>query len=484
MLPPIVERAPIRRNVMQMFTAQVITWLIATVLAVVIPRALGPEVLGELSLATSLWLIAAIVIGLGTSMYLQLEIAQSPNTGLAMVGPVIVLRTAAWLLAALVLGTYTLLAGSSTMFALLMALVGFNVLINVWSDVLTTSFLGMERMSIPSFLSIASKATNLVLVLAMLALQFGVYGVVIAGIIAGAWPFLFLLRRFTGLGHITLKGANRHVSHILRSSWPFMMAGLAVVVYQQIDVIAISWMIGPRDVGWYSTADSLVTSLGAPATVVFAAIFPALGRLHRHDPEGLVRLVQRAFSLLTLAAVPIGLGTMVIAPSFAPMLYGDEFRETGDVLVAFGPVIILSFCTLLFGGVALATERSNLWVAVVLGAAALTIPLDAVLVPWTSDRFGNGAIGGAIAFIITETFQFAIGLWRVAPHLVNRATAWRIGRILIAGGAMMACTWPLREQFILLPIGVGAITYGVAVVALRVVGADERALIVDALRRG
>jgi O-antigen/teichoic acid export membrane protein len=256
-----------------------------------------------------------------------------------------------------------------------------------------------------------------------------------------------------------------------------------LVLYQQIDVVVISWTAASEDVGWYGTADTLFGSLLFPAVVVTATIFPSLGRLHVDDTAGLTDLVQRAFSTLIIVAVPIGLGTTLVAPAFAPQLYGEEFRETGTVLAILGPVIILTFGTILFGTVAQSTARVQLWIWVLLLAAFLTIPLDIVLVPWASDRYGNGAIGGALAYVITESVQFTIGLFVIAPFLVRRDIGWRVSRVLLAGAVMFAAGWPLRDAFVMIPIVACATVYVVLLFAFRVITDDERQLIGHTLQR-
>src|SRR5690606_6310642 len=114
--------------------------------------------------------------------------------------------------------------------------------------------------------------------------------------------------RFRRLARIPVRGWRTLVTPALRASVPFMVIELALVTYRQIDVIVISQIASKRDVGWYSTADVLAGSLLFPTTVILASAFPTFGRLHAQDPARLRDLVRRAFSLLLVVSVPIGLG--------------------------------------------------------------------------------------------------------------------------------------------------------------------------------
>lgn len=478
-----IERSSIGRNVASLMTSQLVTWTIATIASFVIPRFLGPAVLGDFRLATSLWLIATVVAGLGTSQFLQLEIARDQRAGLPLIGPILALRTLAFGGCAIVVAAYVWGTADTVRFAVIVAMIGITTLVTAWYDTVSAAFMGLERMSIVALVGASTRLLYAVVVVATLVLGAGVYGILATGIGAAALGLVCLAVVLRRLSSITARRWRRQAASIVRSSSTFLWAGVALVTYQQIDLIVISFVAEREDLGWYGAADTLFGSLLFPVTVLVSAIFPSLGRLHHHDPPALRALVTRTFSLLLVLAVPIGLGTMIVAPAFAPILYGEDFRETGDVLAVLGPVIVLTFGTILFGRTAQATGRARLWVIVLAGAALATVPLDLVLVPWANGRFGNGAIGGALAYVVTEIAQFTIGIAIIAPYLLNRSVGWRALRVLAAGGVMVAVGWPLRNVFLPVPIALCAVVYATAVVAFRVLGDDERRLVRDLLAR-
>ena len=191
---------------------------------------------------------------------------------------------------------------------------------------------------------------------------------------------------------------------------PFLGVALALALYRQVDVLVIAEVAGEHDPGWYSAADTLFGSLLFPTTIILASIFPtALGRLHEHDPPEMRRLVTKTFSLLILVSVPVGLGAAVVGTDRPATLWagvlGDR-RPDDDLRAGDDPHIrndVPRDCE--YGPGSPTVRRSLLLVS-----AALTIPLDIVLIPWAADRYDNGAIGGALAFVVTETLQFVVGL--------------------------------------------------------------------------
>ncbi len=479
----LVERSSIRRNVAHMSSSQIATWSLSLLVAIVLPRVLGPEVLGEFQLASSLWAIGAVVVGLGTTLYLQIAIAREQRSGLAMIRPVLMLRTGMFVLVAATLAVYLGVVGGTETFVVVMALIGLSRLLLTWNEVYSTAFVGLERMAATAAVSVGMKLLTVVGVLATLLFGFGVIGVVSVGVISSLVGLIVIVWRFRLTATVPRSDWRGQLVPITKASIPFMMVALANTTYRQIDVIVVSQVAGDRDLGWYGLADVLAGSLLFPATVVIASVLPSMGRLHAENPARLRELVRRTFQLLVLVGVPIGLGTAVVAPSFAPTMFGEDFAGAGDVLVVIGPVLVLTFGTTLLANLALATDKRGFWLVMLFAAAALTIPLDIVLVPWASDRYDNGAIGGALAYVVTETAQFALGLAVVAPYLVTRSMVWRSARVLAAGGAMMLVAWPFRDHFFAIPAIIGAVTFIVAAVVFRVFDDFQRRLIGDVLGR-
>jgi O-antigen/teichoic acid export membrane protein len=460
-----------------MMNAQLVTWTMALVLSVVVPRYLGPDMVGQFRLANSLWLLGRTLVAAGTTRYLQLEIARAGRRGLRLVGPVLLVRTGGFVVVAALLGVYAVTSGQGRTFEILMIIVAIDSLFYLWTEAMATAFVGLERMATPATVNVVIRVSVTLATLVVIILNGNVYAVGAAGGVGVALGVVILVRRLRPLTPIVGRSDVRHGREVLTGSLPFMFSGAALILYQQIDIIVISWTADQAAIGWYGTADSLFGSLLFPATVLTATIFPTLGRLTRDDPDGLRRIVQRGFTSLFMLGVPIGLGTVLVAPSFAPLLYGDSFAETGTVLAILGPVIILTFGTILFGTVAQATGRVRLWTFVLFAAALVTIPLDLVLVPWADSRYDNGAIGGAVAYVVTESLQFIVGLAVVAPFIVTRSWSWRVARTLAAGGIMFVVGWPLRDAFVLVPVAACAVVYPACLFAFRAVTEEERLML-------
>lgn len=472
-----LERFSLARNLAHMLASQLATWILTLALTIFQPRFLGPEAIGQMRLALSLWLIAAVFINLGTGQHLTLLTARDRSTGIAMIGPILVMRMIVFVVAAIAFAVFLVVSGATGEFAAIMGFYALFILFAMVSDTIGAAFVGLERMSVPASAGVAARVFGTVV--AIIVLLLGGNAVAVVAVAAGGnlIGLIILVMAIRGITTISFRGWRSMARPILQASFGFLVASAILVIYQQVDTVVIAVLVEDEVLGWYGTADTLFSTLLFPITILMGVVFPTLGRLHTDDPGELIALVKRSFRTLLMVAVPIGLGTTIVAQQFAPLLLGEEFEESGDVLAVFGPVILLTFGSILFATIAMATERQMFWNAVMFVGVVLTIPLDLIFVPWADSNFSSGAIGGALAYLGTESMMVILGLWKIAPYLLERSTLWRTLRTLLAGGLMFAAAWPLRDRFLLLPIAVGALVYPLALSVLRVITDAERQMV-------
>jgi O-antigen/teichoic acid export membrane protein len=470
--PP--QKGKIARNIVVLMGSQVITWGLALVLTTVEPRYLGPEGVGQIRLAISLWAIINVFAELGTSTLLTLQFARDPKRAAALLRPVLKLRVTAEMLGWIAILVIVLAAGYDKDTAIVIALVGLGLNVTIVAETARASLYGLQRMGAAARVDVITKVVTVVLIVLVLVLGGRAEWVAIAMLVAAivSCVLMWIPVRHEAAQYGGQQGPPAFA--VMKMGSPFLLGSAVQIVYGSIDVVIISLLATEDEIGWYATAATLFGSLLFVPTVLMTSLFPALAQIHEQRPEALDELLRRAFRSMLLLAVPMGLGTIIVCNQVAELLFGDDFAEAGPVLGVFGIVIILEFQTILFGRFAFATGRHAVFNTVMIVATIATVPLDLVLVPWTHRQFDNGAIGGALSYVVTESIIFGYGVFKLAPQLLNGPTLVRLVKSGIAGGAMMAAGWPLRDMFLLLPISVGAIVFiGVALV-VRLLDENER----------
>jgi O-antigen/teichoic acid export membrane protein len=478
MSEPVESSAPaslrtVGRNTGILFGSQSITWVVSAVLLAFIPRFIGPTRLGQFAVASSLWAMVAVIVRLGTSTFVTLESARDHDQAGRFIGPVIRARFLASFAGWILIVGFAIAVGYSGAIVLLAALMGIVLTIEVFTETERSALVGLERMADVARVSITTRVVGAAAVLAALFVTRDIYAVVVVGIIPALMSSFMLHRRLSRLTTVQFSASWSEVKLVVKGGAPFLIAGVALIVYQQVDVIVMSLLVDEHAIGWYGAADRLFGTLLFAPSILTVSLLPALTREHAREPTAAAHMVARAFDALVILAVPIGLTAVVSADQFTLLLFGDEFAEAGPVFAVFGVVVMLTFFSILFGSYAVAIGRQTAWNVLIIAAIAASILLDLVLVPWTDSEFDNGAIGGALAFVFTEGAMVLYGVWKLAPQIVTARRIALVVKCAVAGGCLIGAAWFIRDRFFVLPALAGMAAYVVALVALRVLDRDE-----------
>lgn len=456
-----------------MMLSQVMTWGIALVFMIFLPRYLGAVGVGKFQLAGSLWAIVSIVVSFGMDTYMTKEIARVPEKVSLYFNASVVLQIVLFLLGVGGMAVYTKLAGYPDDTVFIIAIFGVSTFIGQLSLSCRAILNGLERMEYVSLSDVTSKGISTLISIILLLLGYGVTAVALVSILGSAIGFVIHFVALRRIQPISFEKVNLSLSlKILKASFPFLILNGFLVFYAQVDIVIISLLVSEEALGWYGAADRLFNTLLFIPTVFMAAVFPALSRLHLEGSDKMASLSRLSFDLLFLAAVPIGFGLVAIADPLIALIFGENFLESAPILKVFGIVLIFTYQNILVGSFLISTDRQAPWTRVIMLAAVASIPLDLVLIPWCQQTYNNGAIGGAIAFVITEAFMLGGGIYLLPKGTLGWANFSYAARTLVAGGVMLTAVWGLRDSFLLIPIAVGAAVYAACILIFRLISPE------------
>lgn len=184
-------------------------------------------------------------------------------------------------------------------------------------------------------------------------------------------------------------------AHWLNVSFPLMLAGMFAFVVNQVDVLMVGTMLGPREVGIYSAAVKTASIANFVLVAVNSVVVPSVAALHaKGDVAALQSLVTKATHLAFWPSVMISIGLVFLG---APVLslFGREFALGRSILaiLLIGHLFSAAHGTVGYLLNVTGHERLTAWV---LGLSALVdIVLNVLLIPiW-------GAMGAAVATTTT-----------------------------------------------------------------------------------
>lgn len=449
----------IAKNASFLMMSQVVTWSMALLLMVFLPRYLGAAAIGQLHLANSIWAIVAIFVGFGMGIMMTKEIARSKDNFAELAGTSLVIRLVFFFISIVVVVIYLQWANYSSQTLWVIAIIGISNFIGIFTGVFYPALAGNERMEYIAYADIAAKLFRTVATLALLFMGYGILfvaTVIIGSSIIQVSVMAFATRK---INPITLNFRWDLVKWILKASVPFFLVAVFRTIYIQLDVVIISLLVNEEVIGWYSAADSLFSTFLFIPTIFLTAAFPALSRLYEEKSDKLGTLMRKSFDMLLLLSIPIGLGLFVLGDEIVLLIFGPDFINSGAVLSVMGFVLIFTYLNMLVGRFLIATNRQSKWTIVMALAMLVSIPLDLILVPWCQSTFGNGAIGGALAFVVTELGMLVLGIILLPKGSLGRSNVWFGCRALLAGIIMVVVVWQFRDLFIAIPIIVGALTF-------------------------
>lgn len=474
--------APVRagrrliENVAALLASQMLGWVMSLVLIVVVSRSIGARSVGHLQVATTWWALGTVFVGAGTSTVVTLDIARDRDHGAEVLGAVYRARVIVYAIVAAIVAVASIAVGQPAELQVLLIILGVNALLAALADVAGATLQGFEDLVAPSRVAVISRFIGVVPVLvAVTVFDAGVVTVSVIGAFATAVAVSMLHRQVRTYCVISFSSDLEAVLAVLRRGLPYLGGALAFTLYREIDVFVMSALLDFEPLGWYSAADRLVSSTLFLPTIVATAFFPVVARMHAVDADEAAHWFGKVFDTMLLVSLPAGLGLVVMAQPLVDLVLGAEFSDAGPVLALLGIMLVFTFHTTLVGQFAVATGREVAIYLTLFFAALLTIPLDLVFVPFADDRFGNGAIGGAMSYIVTEVLIFVVGVVWIAPGIVGRSTARRIGKCAIASAAMVGIALWLRDLPIVVPIAGAGAVYVVALVLLRTLHDDELA---------
>jgi O-antigen/teichoic acid export membrane protein len=467
----------IAKNVGVMMASQLVTWGLAFVLAIFLPRYLGATAMGAISIANSIWMIMSVLFAFGMDTHLTKSISRDPAKTSELLSTSLLLRVAFFAVSCAVVALYTWTMRYDAQLLTVVSLIGASFLFASFAGAFNAALIGLERMEFVSIANIVSKGLLTGLSVLLMFLDAGLYPVVAVGIIAALSSSIILFFSISRSYPLGLRFSVPEARTMLVASSAYLVSGLAMTVYQHIDKLFIQALVDTRTVGWYGTAMNLFGTTMFLPVVFGTVIFPSLARSYATGDAKLNLIAQRSFDLMFLLSVPVGLGIVVIGQPLVDLLYGPEFAQSGPILMMLGVVLIFTYLNTILGQLLISTDRTGKWNLVMIAAIVLTLPLDLWLVPWTRDVFGNGALGGTLAFLITEFGMVVAAILLMPRHTLQWSNVRTAALTLLAGLLMMATSWWFRESLMLVSILVGAATYTAAVMLLRIVPREDLMMI-------
>ncbi|HEX2647941.1 MAG TPA: polysaccharide biosynthesis C-terminal domain-containing protein, partial [Candidatus Dormibacteraeota bacterium] len=280
---------------------------------------------------------------------------------------------------------------------------------------------------------------------------------------------------FFRLGRVRLRLDLDIIRRWLPLALPFAYTSFLTNLYFDADRVILPHFRSFAEVGWYQFAYKPFEATQFVPLAIQVVVYPILAVYFVSDAARLKVAYARFFKVLILLGWPLSVGTFVLVHPIGRLFHLYAKSEPSLRILAFA--IVFLFANSAFYAMLNATNRQHLNAWATGLAAVFNIALNLVFIPL------YGYLGASATTVVTEASLCAMGWFfvqRQAPDL--RLPVVALGwRILLAGLVMGAVLYPLSGVSIFLSVPAGFFAYLIAILALRVVDADEWELAAEGL---
>ncbi len=465
-------------NIMFLVSGQGLSWVLASVQILILPRYLGPAGLGTLSLMWSISAIVVVVAALGTKMFILREVAREPTAASLYVGPATLLCTGVaiicWSLVALAIN----LTENTQTIKLVLYLVAAASILSLSGSPLRASMQGMDKMHYTLFEVLLDKGMNTLLILGVVAFNLGIIAVASIGLITSSLVLIMYWLSFLKQYKIKFWGSLNVYQQLLKGGFHFLISDISFNIYLYLDGILLVSLTNETILGYYSVPVRLFGTLLVAPVIVGQALLPTLSRMNSNGNQDSNTFANNFLSFLVCISIPVAVGTTLIAEPFIYLFYGKQYAPSIPVWILLGWTTIPTYLGIGLYQILVSQDKQSSWSKLMIMAIFVNCGLNVVLILDAQSRFGNGAIGAGISQLLTELVIGYFAIRTVGKSIVGSQLALNALKSLVAAIIMGVVIWPLRETFLLIPILVGIVIYlGLSVVLFDLTGILKLAVV-------
>ena len=301
-----------------------------------VARYLGPTQFGELAYVLAYIALFQAVATLGLDGIVVREIANDRDSANTVLGTAFALRLGigfiCWVLA---VGSMAWFKGPNNSSVLLTALIGSSLVfqaadtVDLWfqsqSDNRRTVLAKLAAYLISNGVKVALilNGAHLVAFAAVMVID----GFIAAVGLAIAYKFLPCEKRW--------RRVYTTACRLLSESWPFVIAGLSIMVYMRIDQIMIKEMLGPKELGIYAAVLPLATLWQFIPIMLNTSLAPFVAQKKVEGEKAYWEALQKVFKTYAMLGWLICIPTVLFSTTIITALYGDEYKDGSSVLMIY-----------------------------------------------------------------------------------------------------------------------------------------------------
>ena len=326
------------RNIMWAVCGKIVSLLGVLVGAIIVARYLGQEQYGIMNYVVSYVAIFQVFADFGLDLIQIREESKNPSLRDKIIGTVFVLK--------LLFAFITLLAIPITLYFFETSLeISYFIMIYAFSVVLNTTWVSRNHFTsiVWNEYMVKTEITRtlvgiivkVALVLMHMSLIWFIMSLVLDSFLLATGYIISYAKKIDSIRK--WKFDKELAVYIVKQSFPLLLSGAAIVIYNRIDQVMIGSIIDQSRLGIYSVAVRFVELLVFVPTIISQTISPMLVEIHQRDGQQYERLSQIFLNVTVSGCVILAIVVSLLSYPVVYLTFGQEYIGAASVLA------ILSF---------------------------------------------------------------------------------------------------------------------------------------------
>jgi O-antigen/teichoic acid export membrane protein len=474
-------RKSLKQNIAALSAGQLFTWAMTLSWTLVVPRLLGAGQVGLIITGMSIANILQLLLGAGTANYITREIVVSPERAARLVSAATLGRLALFPVFAGATFAWSLVAGYGSHENVVLYLCSAATAVTLLSEPILSYFQATERMQYMALGNVINKTSQGLGGIVLVVLGFGALGFAWCWVVTASLVVVLCIRWIQRYVSVRWRTSWHDIRDVARGSAIYWTGGVFFTIYAWIDTAMLSVMTTPKVVAWYGVPMRLWGTMLVIPSIFSTAWLPRMVKAHQQSKDELISVSRAPIELVFLMSLPIATLVAIGATPVIHTIYGSSYDPAVGVLVILGLNLIPMYLNIMLAQICIASKRFVTWTWLMVGASVFNPVINLFLIPLTQHRYGNGAIGAAIALALTEVAIDIAAIALVGRKIIGLSTLWRGLRMAVPCGAAWLASYLLRHTPGIVGLSAGALVLVVLVVCVGIT-APERARGLQELR--
>lgn len=385
-------------NTAWMIGSKIYSMLVSLVVGSLSARYLGPSNYGLLNYGTAIISFFTVISSLGLATTLVVEMVQKSDKIGNYLGTSLFFRFITSVISFIgIVVMVIIIEPGNKQLQIVTALQAISVILNTY-EVLLCWFqmkLQMKYVTIASMLALTATGIWRVLLLANKAsIELFALSTSITALVSGMCVVYFFIKDAHPRLHINVKDGM----YLVRGSYHFIISGLAVTLYSQLDRIMLGKMLSSEVVGYYSAAMTIATMWEFVPQALINSSRPVLTELKMKDLEEYEKKYKLLLLGISLLGIGVGIGFLLFGKLIIFILYGKSYAPAVPAL----QILIWSTSFSMVGStrvIWLVNEnQGHLEKYFTIMGSVVNIILNAIFIPYC------GIVGAAITTLVSQVF--------------------------------------------------------------------------------